>query len=117
MLRFVQILESFRAQDKTFRGIVFCDRRITAITVQMLIEKTPSLSSFIHCEGLIGHAGTSIGAYAMSWEEQSRILGRLRRRAPKNLVIGTSVLEEGLDIMPVNCVIRFDLPRHHVGYV
>ncbi|CAO1636838.1 unnamed protein product [Parajaminaea phylloscopi] len=117
LLRFLEVLECFKGQADTFCGIVFCNRRITAMTLQLLIQRTPSLASFIHCEGLVGHASSHAGTDAMSWEEQCRILSRLRRRAPTNLVIATSVLEEGLDIMPVNCVIRFDPPQHHVGYV
>lgn len=117
LLRFVQILECFHCQAKDFCGIVFCNRRVTALALKMLVDRTPSLESFIHCEALIGHTHGLTGAHAMSWVEQERVLSRLRRRAPTNLVIATSVLEEGLDIRPVNCVIRFDLPSHHVGYV
>jgi hypothetical protein len=116
--KLVDTLACFESQADNFCGIIFCNRRLSALALQMLIQKTPRLS-FLHPEALIGHGGqpNAAGTEGMSWEEQCEILSRLRRRAPTNLVIATSVLEEGLDIMPVNCVIRFDLPDHHVGYV
>ncbi|PWN27319.1 hypothetical protein BDZ90DRAFT_279680 [Jaminaea rosea] len=123
LLRFIQALECFKPHAKEFCGMIFTGRRVTAIALQMLIERSPSLSSWIHSEALVGHSGGGMAAsfgvagQGMTWEQQNDVLMRFRRRDPTNLVIATSVLEEGLDITPVNCVIRFDLPNHHVGYV
>lgn len=116
--RLVEVLDAFKGQADTFCGIIFCDRRLTALGLESLIRKTPRLA-WIHPEALIGHGSNTESHLSdgMSWEEQCEILSRLRRRSPTNLVIATNVLEEGLDIMPVNCVVRFDLPTHHVGYV
>lgn len=114
----IQALECFRDHADHFCGILFCSRRLTALALTLLISRTPSLS-FLHPEALVGHGGKGDITHSdgMSWEEQKAILSRLRNRDPTNLVIATSVLEEGLDIAPVNCVIRFDLPQHHIGYV
>ncbi|CAO1615597.1 unnamed protein product [Sympodiomycopsis kandeliae] len=114
----IETLECFRSHAEHFCGIIFCSRRITALALTLLICKTPSLS-FLHPEALVGHGGKGDISHSdgMSWDEQKAILSRLRNRDPTNLVIATSVLEEGLDIAPVNCVIRFDLPDHHIGFV
>ncbi|CAO1634137.1 unnamed protein product [Jaminaea pallidilutea] len=124
LLRLLEVLHCFANHNKDFCGIIFCQRRITAIALHLLINKTPSLSRFLRSEALIGHGAANsgnatcdLGKLGMSWEEQSQVLSRLRRRDGTNLVIATSVLEEGLDIMPVNCVIRCDLPQHHVAFV
>lgn len=118
LLKLIEILKCFEPHAECFCGILFCSRRLAAQALTLLILKTPSLS-WLHPEALVGHGGRGDIAQAdgMSWEEQKSILSRLRNRNPTNLVIATSVLEEGLDITPVNCVIRFDLPQHHIAYV
>lgn len=107
LLRFLEALQCFKSQGKDFCGMIFTSRRVTAVALQMLIQKTPSLSSWIHSEFLVGHGGGNIPAslgiagQGMSWEQQDSVLQRFSsRREPTNLVIATSVLEEGLDITP-----------------
>lgn len=53
----------------------------------------------------------------MDWRSQNAALSRFRRRSPTNLLVSTSVLEEGLDIAPCNFVCRFDLFAHPIGYI
>ncbi|PWN41332.1 hypothetical protein IE81DRAFT_177515 [Ceraceosorus guamensis] len=117
IIALVEVLRSLRMDGRLssdFCGIIFVSRRETAMALNELIKRVPQLD-FLHPECLIGHdADARLG---MSWQDQSKCLARFRRRDPTNLLIATSVLEEGLDISPCNVIIRFDLFHTHIQFV
>eukprot|EP00803_Ostreobium_quekettii_P002896 evm.model.scf_898EXC.5 EVM.evm.TU.scf_898EXC.5 scf_898EXC:44547-57562(-) len=62
-----------------------------------------------------GHGGTVMST-AMQDKHQRRIV-RLFREGKINLLVSTSVAEEGLDITECRLVVRFDLPKTEAGYI
>lgn len=88
-----------------FCGIVFVERRHTAITICMLIEACSRFKGKLRCGVLIGHGTTNEGDIQMKFNEQNRVIQKFRN-GELNLLIATNVAEEGLDIQPCNVVIR-----------
>ncbi len=118
LLRLVELLQCFEPDAANFCAIVFVERRQTATLLVELIKRVPGLG-FIHPEFLLGHDNGSAagGAPAMDWHDQVQVLNRFRRRAPTNLLVATSIAEEGLDIQAANLVIRFDLFNRHISFL
>ncbi|KAJ1020989.1 hypothetical protein NDA13_005618 [Ustilago tritici] len=118
LLRLIELLHCFEPSKSSFCGIIFVERRQTATLLVGLIKRTPGLE-FIHPEFLLGHDnGTANGgAPGMDWHDQVQVLNRFRRRKSTNLLIATSIAEEGLDIQAANLVIRFDLFNRHISFL
>ena len=104
-------------------GIVFVERRNTAAflceQLNILSEKDEDFA-FVKCDYVVGHgmvsspaAGTSAD---MNWKQQEKILRKFRQHEI-NLLIATSVVEEGLDVPKCNLVVRFDFPKTYQSYV
>ncbi|CDU21985.1 related to cell cycle control protein dicer [Sporisorium scitamineum] len=118
VLRLIETLKCFEPSAKDFCAIIFVERRQTASLLVELIKRVPGLE-FIHAEFLLGHENGSAnsGAPGMDWHDQVQVLNRFRRRNPTNLLIATSIAEEGLDIQAANLVIRFDLFNRHISFL
>jgi hypothetical protein len=103
----INILLEFKEEKDLFCGIVFCQLRIMAKVLCLLIKNYPPLS-FIRCEYLVGHGNKADGyknSSSMNIKHQKEVVSKFRS-GRVNLLIATSVAEEGLDIKPCNCVIR-----------
>lgn len=104
-------------------GIVFVERRYTAALLSDLLnqlaKKDPQLS-FVKCNFVVGHGtvanSAGDGTHDMSWKKQEKILRKFRSR-DFNLLIATSVVEEGLDVPKCNLVVRFDFPKTYQSYI
>ncbi|KAI8901112.1 hypothetical protein BC833DRAFT_183137 [Globomyces pollinis-pini] len=108
----VNILMEYENEEDFFCGIVFCQQRVMARVLQRLIAFHPKLD-FIKSACLLGHGTRSKGTMykqssTMSVINQRAIVNNFRT-GKLNLLIATNVAEEGLDIKPCNCVIRFDM--------
>ncbi|KAA8537034.1 hypothetical protein F0562_029512 [Nyssa sinensis] len=89
---------------KDLRCIIFVERVITAIVLQTLLsDLLPKLSGW----------KTEYTAGNQSWlqtqtrKEQNKIIEEFRK-GTVNIIVATSILEEGLDVQSCNLVIRFD---------
>ena len=96
-------------------GIVFVQRRSTAVRLYELITQIRELQeglAFVKCDYIVGHgpSGALAKEMAMKSTRQEDVLDRFRK-SRINLLIATSVVEEGLDIPRCNLVVRFDLPN------
>lgn len=81
-----------------------------AHVLHFIIAKHPRLK-FLKSDFLLGHGAKSTiyrRGKTMSAHEQKKIVAKFRE-GRLNLLIATNVAEEGLDIKPCNCVIRFDM--------
>ncbi|EST06983.1 Double-stranded RNA-binding domain protein [Kalmanozyma brasiliensis GHG001] len=118
ILRLLETLRCFAPSASSFCAIIFVERRQTVTLLVELIKRAPGLS-FIHPEFLLGHENGSAngGALGMDWHDQVQVLNRFRRRKPTNLIVATSIAEEGLDIQAANLVIRFDLFNRHISFL
>ncbi|RKP26846.1 hypothetical protein SYNPS1DRAFT_27476 [Syncephalis pseudoplumigaleata] len=108
VLRLLEVLSKFvtRLPEGKFRGMVFVDRRKHAFALVALLEKLPAMRRIIQCRAMIG-SGTSLpGDYQMSFKERQKAVDSFRN-GDVNLLVTTTVGEEGLDIPACNVVIRF----------
>ena len=107
----VDILVEFEA-NMQFCGIVFCQMKSVTIAVQHMIKVHPRLK-FLRSAYLIGHDVSSRKSYGMAAETQASYVKRFLS-GEINLLVATSVAEEGLDIKPCNCVVQFDFAEKTV---
>ncbi|PCH38586.1 hypothetical protein WOLCODRAFT_88179 [Wolfiporia cocos MD-104 SS10] len=102
-----------------FQGIVFVEQRHVAACLSMMLPRVPQLSHLIRSGQLIGHGATTLAksqVRGMALRTQQDIV-RLFREKQINLLIATSVAEEGLDFPACDVVVRFDPLQHMVGYL
>ncbi|CAH3040736.1 unnamed protein product [Porites lobata] len=104
-------------------GIVFVERRCTALVLSEQINiaaKSDHELSFIESSFVIGHGTGGKANYSneaeMNFKKQEEVLRQFRLHE-FNLLIATSVVEEGLDIPKCNLVCRFDFPMTLRSYV
>lgn len=104
-------------------GIIFVERRYTAVVLNRLIKEAgkqdPDLA-YISSNFITGH---SIGKnqprnkqMEVEFRKQEEVLRKFRAHET-NLLIATSIVEEGVDIPKCNLVVRFDLPTEYRSYV
>ena len=105
-------------------GIVFVERRTTAAMLTKLLnhlkESQPDLRH-IRCDYVVGHNEGKKGTYLrreakMNVRKQSEVLDKFRKEKI-NLLISTSVVEEGVDVPRCNAVVRFDFPQNLRAFV
>lgn len=102
--KLIQLLGFIVNNMGQFCGIIFVERRHTAIALQKLIESLDTLDK-IKCGILIGHGTADEGDVQMTFKEQNKVIQKFRS-GELNFLIATNVAEEGLDIQPCNFVIR-----------
>ncbi|KAF7697889.1 probable ATP-dependent RNA helicase DHX58 [Silurus meridionalis] len=104
------LVEQFR--EKNSRGIIFAKTREITRCLYDWVCANPALQrANIRAANLVG-AGT--GATHMTQREQKETI-RTFRKGDLNLLISTSVAEEGLDIPECNVVIRYGLLTNEIA--
>nr|AGW15597.1 dicer 1 [Nematostella vectensis] len=108
--------------DISLCGIVFVERRYTAKILceqlNIIATRDPSLE-FIKCDFVVGHGASGINSSSdtqMGSTKQEKVL-KMFRKHQINLLVATSVVEEGLDVPKCNFVVRFDFPQNFRSYV
>lgn len=89
---------------KDLRCIIFVERIITAVVLQTLLNEW--LTRVIGWRTAYT-AGHNDGLQNQSRKEQNKVVEDFRT-GQVNIIVATSVLEEGLDVQSCNLVIRFD---------
>ncbi|RAL54301.1 hypothetical protein DM860_001429 [Cuscuta australis] len=103
VLSLVEILLDYRPL-KDLRCIIFVERVITAIVLPSLLnEVLPKLTGW----QTKYTAGNASRLQAQSRTIQNTIVDEFRK-GTVNIIVATSILEEGLDVQSCNLVIRFD---------
>ena len=108
----------------SLRGIVFVERRTTAALLVELITQLSQQSDGLkqlRCAYIVGHNDGKGGTYLrreahMTVRKQNEALSKFRS-GKINLVISTSVVEEGVDVPKCNLVVRFDFPQNFRSYI
>ena len=136
--RLLQILEDFGikngestessssipSKDKLC-GIIFVQQRSTALALSRVLQLFASTKQelrYIRCAHIVGHGATQSqnGPIAkradMTTAQQQNVLSRFRSHKV-NLLVSTSVVEEGLDVPQCNLVIRYSLPDDVCSYL
>ncbi|KAL2087844.1 hypothetical protein ACEWY4_016672 [Coilia grayii] len=114
MLR-TTILKMFSEQDEV-RGIIFTETRLSAKALHSWIQENGKFDDVnVRSSYLIG-AGDQSAVKPMTASEQRDILRKFNS-GEINLLIATSVAEEGLDIERCNVVIRYCLVTSEIAMI
>uniref|UniRef100_T1J2F6 ribonuclease III n=1 Tax=Strigamia maritima TaxID=126957 RepID=T1J2F6_STRMM len=110
-------------------GLVFVDKRNTACIMHMLLKELSRHDEeyrFLVPNFLVGYNKFPVKQKVpqsgenrevmVEHRKQEEVLRRFRLHEC-NLLVTTSVLQEGIDIPKCNLVVRFDLPRDYKAYV
>ncbi|GAA5903989.1 hypothetical protein JCM6882_003794 [Rhodosporidiobolus microsporus] len=121
MQKLIDCLCAARFEKERFCGIIFVNRRIDALIVAQIIKELakaiPELD-WLRVACVTGHGagtGNKLGP-RMQWAEQADVLTAFGE-GETNLLVATSVVEEGLDVQPCNFDVRFDLYTTHIAYI
>ena len=102
----VKLLGACKPGAETFCGIVFVNRRMDALLIAQIIKELTSIIPYldwikVDCVTGHGSSGDGGGAFGprMAWSEQASVLTAFGE-GETNLLIATSVVEEGLDVQP-----------------
>ncbi|KAJ3785329.1 hypothetical protein GGU10DRAFT_313078 [Lentinula aff. detonsa] len=98
----------------TFQGIIFVEQRQIAACLARVLPHIPELAGLFKCGSFVGGVATSERVSGDGGQEQ---VAKAFRENKINLLIATSVAEEGLDFPACDVVIRFNSLDHVVGYV
>jgi superfamily II DNA or RNA helicase len=107
-------------RDGTLAGIVFVQRRATAVVLAQVLSIHPQTRSQFRVGTVVGASNHALRSSnicdLVDREEQSQTLIKFRT-GHLDLVIATTVLEEGIDIPACNLVICFDEPANLKSFV
>ncbi|KAI0831673.1 hypothetical protein BC628DRAFT_1311344 [Trametes gibbosa] len=108
----------FDRYTESFQGIIFVEQRHVATCLALMLSRIPILQHIIRSEQLVGHGKDTANAHTkgMGTRNQQDTVKMFRERVV-NVLVATSVAEEGLDFPACDVVIRFDPVQHMVGYV
>ncbi|KAL3700286.1 hypothetical protein R1sor_018308 [Riccia sorocarpa] len=90
-------------ENPTSRILVFVDTRFTASALEHILAGIPDMEK-LRPSRLVGQSGFD----GMSWAEHQKPMLERFRSGIVQLLIATSVLEEGIDVPTCNLVVRFD---------
>ncbi|KAG0001849.1 Dicer-like protein 1 [Entomortierella chlamydospora] len=117
VLKLVQLLRvAAEGMSSEFCGIVFVERRDTATALCLLLQELECVQDCLRVQALVGHRDDNDRILRMSMREQNDIISNFRNN-DYNLLIATSVAEEGLDVQPCNFVMRFDPTPSTTSYI
>ncbi|GAA5826093.1 hypothetical protein JCM11251_007161 [Rhodosporidiobolus azoricus] len=109
--KLVEVLQF--AQNDEFHAIIFCQMRHHAVVLSILLNRVPSLASWLKSKPLVGHGGR--GRPVAGEQDSANDTGMLAKEL--NCIVATRVAEEGLDFRRCNLVVRFDALTTLTGYI
>lgn len=106
--------------DPSLRGIIFVEQRIAVTALVELLGRIPEINSRYRIASFVGTSTSSKRKVSVAdlvdVRDQQADLDAFRSGS-KNLMICTSVLEEGIDVSSCNLVVCFELPANLVSFV
>lgn len=99
--------------DPNMCSIVFVQRRFAACVLSKLINTLHLTSDFVTGHGSEQRGTTETGTH---FKKQKEKLNKFKNGS-FNVLVGTSVIEEGVDIPKCNLVVMFDFPQNYRAYV
>ncbi|PRQ41503.1 putative ribonuclease III post-transcriptional gene silencing PAZ-Argonaute family [Rosa chinensis] len=103
VIRLIQLLLQYRGL-KNLRCIVFVERVITAVVLESLLNEFLPKHNDWKSKYI---AGNNSGMQSQTRKKHNEIVEEFRN-GMVNIIVATSILEEGLDVQSCNLVIRFD---------
>ena len=111
----------FQGAGETYSGLIFVTRRDSVIALAEVLSRLPETSQLFRIGCLLGssssfkrHSFLDVTREIVK-DSQVNTLAEFRC-GDKNLIVSTSVAEEGLDIQACGSVIRFDPPPNVVAW-
>lgn len=109
------ILREFSSREEA-RGIIFTRTRRSAIALSQWIQENPKFSDIEVKPAYVIGGGDQSNVKPMTAAEQKDVLKKFRS-GDVNLLIATTVAEEGLDIPDCNFVIRYGLSTNEIAMI
>ncbi|XP_034742416.1 interferon-induced helicase C domain-containing protein 1 [Etheostoma cragini] len=110
-----KVLREFSSREAA-RGIIFTKTRRSAIALSQWIQENPKFADVgVKASHMIGGGDQSV-VKPMTAAEQRDVLTKFRD-GDVNLLIATTVAEEGLDIAACNFVIRYGLVTNEIAMI
>jgi interferon-induced helicase C domain-containing protein 1 len=110
------ILEQYTKTEESARGIIFTKTRQSTYALSQWIAENEKFAEVgVKAHHLIG-AGHSSEFKPMTQNEQKEVISKFRT-GKINLLIATTVAEEGLDIKECNIIIRYGLVTNEIAMV
>ncbi|TFK34943.1 hypothetical protein BDQ12DRAFT_737836 [Crucibulum laeve] len=108
-------------ENESYSGLIFVQRRDTVLALRELLSRHPDTKDLFNIGILLG---TSESAYRHSFLDITRNLVDETQETTimdfklgeKNLIVSTSVAEEGIDIQACGSVIRWDPPQNMASW-
>ncbi|XP_051014585.1 ATP-dependent RNA helicase DHX58 [Acomys russatus] len=114
--RLEEILLSQFGGPNNPRGIIFTKTRQSAYSLLLWLQQQPGLQTVdVKPQMLIGAGNTSQSTH-MTQKDQQEVIQEFRD-GTLNLLVATSVAEEGLDISKCNVVVRYGLLTNEISMV
>lgn len=104
-----------------FSGLVFVEQRVGVSVLAEILREYPDTREIFDVGTLVGTSDNSAKTGRLVYEpttlqEQKGTIEGFRRKT-KNIVISTSVVEEGLDIPACHLVVCFSLPKNVKSFI
>lgn len=113
MKRLLNLLLDYNNPNRNLAGIVFVEQRAICKVLCKWLQKLKEIDEqyeFLQTDYIVGEAvrpGFANKIAVKAAEQQRETLNKFRR-SDINLLIATSILEEGLDVSQCNLVVRYD---------
>ncbi|KAG8902461.1 Dicer-like protein 1 [Tulasnella sp. 403] len=112
--RLAQLLDDNKKKTPSIQAIVFVERRDEVHALTWLLPKLQGLD-WIRCKGIVGHGDSDISNNGMNVKIQERVVLDFRN-GEFNVLIASSVAEEGLDFQSLSLVVKFDDVQNLVSF-
>jgi len=111
----------FEIDDMEFSGIIFVTRRDVVVALSEVLKRHPFTKDTFRVGSLLGNSSDSRRTSflditrSLITQETAETLADFKL-GYKNLIVSTSVAEEGIDVQSCCSVIRWDLPQNMISW-
>ncbi|KAF2741102.1 dicer-like protein 2 [Polyplosphaeria fusca] len=116
--RLINILVDEACED--FAGLIFVEQRVWVVALAEILALHPKTANLFNIGTFVGDSNTSKRRTLIAdLTEPRNQQGTLDdfRAGKKNLILATSVLEEGIDVSSCNLVICFESPKNLKSFI
>ena len=114
----INFLEKF--DDPEFSGLIFAQQRVTVSVLARLLSLHPKTRDRFRCAAYVGMSSSNCRQDMVGdWHNAKKQRGTMDdfRSGRKNLIVTTSVLEEGIDVTACRVVVCFDKPANLKSFI
>ncbi|OGM48320.1 ATP-dependent helicase dcl2 [Aspergillus bombycis] len=114
----INFLEKY--DDPEFSGLIFVQQRVTVSVLARLLSLHPKTRDRFRCAAYVGMSNSNCRQDMVGdWHNTKKQRGTMDdfRSGRKNLIVTTSVLEEGIDVTACRVVVCFDKPANLKSFI